>query len=156
MIPVPETVVPDVHLGESVRVRVTVLNRTFQGKVTRFSDQIDLETRTMHTEVEVPNANYKLVPGMYAYVELPTARSVNVLAVPIQAVQRSGNDTGAVLVVNPQHAVESRPVKLGMETADDVEITSGLDENELVIFGEQNRYRPGETVDPKLVIPPAP
>lgn len=153
VIPVPETVVPDVHPGESVRVRVTVLNRTFQGKVTRFSDQIDLETRTMHTEVEVPNANYQLVPGMYAYVELPTARSVNVLAVPIQAVQRSGNDTGAVLVVNAQHAVESRPVKLGMETADDVEITSGLDENELVIFGEQNRYRPGETVDPKLVIP---
>jgi RND family efflux transporter MFP subunit len=153
VIPVPETVVPDVHLGEPVQVRVTVLNRTFQGKVTRFSDQIDLETRTMHTEVQVPNANYQLVPGMYAYVQLPTVRSVNVLAVPIQAVRRSGNDAGTVLVVNGQHVIESRAVKLGMETADDVEITSGLEENEQVIFGEQNRYQPGEIVNPKQVTP---
>ncbi|HEY6272973.1 MAG TPA: efflux RND transporter periplasmic adaptor subunit [Terriglobales bacterium] len=151
VIPVPETVVPDVRLGESVQVRVTALNRRFQGKVTRFSDQIDMQTRTMHTEVQVPNANYELVPGMYAYVELPTVRSVNVLAVPIQAVQRTGEGTGTVLVVNGQHAIESRNVKLGMETANDVEIASGLEENELVIFGEQNRYRPGEIVKPKLV-----
>jgi membrane fusion protein (multidrug efflux system) len=78
---------------------------------------------------------------------------VNVLAVPVQAVHRSGNDTGTVLVVNAQHVIESRPVKLGLETADDVEIISGVEENELVVFGEQNRYRPGETVNPKLVTP---
>ncbi|HEV3279090.1 MAG TPA: efflux RND transporter periplasmic adaptor subunit [Terriglobia bacterium] len=151
VIPVPETVVPDVQVGEPVQVRVTTLRRTFQGKVTRFSDQIDLQTRTMHTEVQVPNANYELVPGMYAYVEIPTVRSVNVLAVPIQAVERTGEGAGTVLVVNGQHAVESRNVKLGMETADDVEITSGLEENELVIFGEQNRYRTGEIVKPRPV-----
>jgi multidrug efflux pump subunit AcrA (membrane-fusion protein) len=132
-------------------VRVTALKRKFQGKVTRFSDQIDMQTRTMHTEVQVPNANYELVPGMYAYVELPTVRSVNVLAVPIQAVQRTGEGEGTVLVVNGQHAIESRNVKLGMETANDVEIASGLQENELVIFGEQNRYRPGEIVRPQQV-----
>lgn len=151
VIPVPETIVPDVHPGESVQVRVTALKRTFRGKVTRFSDQIDMQTRTMHTEVQVPNANYELVPGMYAYVEIPTSRSVNVLAVPIQAVQRTGEGAGTVLVVNDQHAIEPRNVKLGMETANDVEIASGLEENELLIFGEQNRYRPGEIVKPQIV-----
>jgi RND family efflux transporter MFP subunit len=153
VIPVPETVVPEVRIGEPVEVRVTALKKTFQGKVTRFSDQIDLETRTMHTEVQVPNPNYELVPGMYAYVELPTARSVNVLAVPIQSVRQSGNGAGTVLVVNGQHAIEPRQVKLGVETADDVEVASGLAENELVIFGEQNQFRPGEIVKPKLVNP---
>lgn len=153
VIPVPETVVPDVKLGESVGVRVTVLNRTFEGKVARFSDQIDMDTRTMHTEVQVPNANYTLVPGMYAYVELPTVRSVNVLAVPVQAVKRTGEGVGTVLVVNAQHVIESRSVKLGLETANDVEISSGLEENELVVFGEQNRYQPGETVEPREVSP---
>jgi RND family efflux transporter MFP subunit len=155
VIPVPETVVPDVHLGEPVQVRVSALNRTFQGKVTRFSDQIDLETRTMHTEVQVPNPSYEIVPGMYAYVELPTARTVNVLAVPIQSVRQSGEGTGTVLVVNGQDAVESRQVKLGMETADSIEVASGLEEGELLIFGEQNEFRPGEIVKPKLVNPAA-
>jgi multidrug efflux pump subunit AcrA (membrane-fusion protein) len=88
---------------------------------------------------------------MYAYVELPTARSVNALAVPIQAVRRTGEGAGTVLVVNGQGAIEPRDVKLGMETADEVEITSGLQENELVVFGEQNRYRPGEAVKPREV-----
>jgi RND family efflux transporter MFP subunit len=153
VIPVPETVVPDVRIGEPVQVRVTALNRKFQGKVTRFSDQIDMQTRTMHTEIQVPNPNYEIVPGMYAYVELPTARSVDVLAVPIQAVLQSGSGAGTVLVVNEQHVIESRAVKLGVETANDVEIASGLREGELVIFGEQNQYRPGELVKPKLVTP---
>jgi RND family efflux transporter MFP subunit len=153
VIPIPESVVPDVRVGEPVQVRVTALNKSFQGKVTRFSGQIDLETRTMHTEVQVPNPNYELVPGMYAYVELPTARSVNVLAVPIQAVRLTANNAGTVLVVNGQHAVESRQVEIGMETANDVEIASGLDEGELVVFGEQNQFRPGQIVQPKLVSP---
>ena len=153
VIPVPETVVPDVHIGEPVEVKVTALNRRFQGKVTRTSDQIDMQTRTMHTEVEVPNPKYELVPGMYAYVELPTVRSVNVLAVPVQAVRRSGDGEGTVLVVNGQDVVESRQVKLGIETANNVEIASGLAENDLVIFGEQNQFRPGELVKPKLVSP---
>ncbi len=153
VIPVPESVVPDVHLGESVRVRVTALKRTFRGKVTRYSGQIDLQTRTMHTEVQVPNSNYELVPGMYAYVEIPTARGVNVVGLPIQAVRQSGPDTGTVLVVNSRHAIESRQVKIGMETANDVEIASGLEENEVVVFGEQNRYKPGEIVKPQLVNP---
>lgn len=153
VIPVPETVVPDVHIGEPVNVRVTALNKKFQGKVTRTSDQIDLETRTMHTEVQVPNSNYEIVPGMYAYVELPTARSVDVLAVPVQAVRLAGNGTGTVLVVNGQDVIEQRQVKAGMETANSVQIASGLDENELVIFGEQSQFRPGEIVKPKLVNP---
>ena len=155
VIPVPETVVPDVRVGQLVQVRVAALKKTFQGEVTRFSGQIDLETRTMHTEVQVANPNYEIVPGMYAYVELPTAQSVNVLTVPVQAVERAGAGTGTLLVVNDQDAIEPRNVNLGMETANDVEIASGLHENELVILGDQSRYRPGEIVKPKLVSPGA-
>jgi RND family efflux transporter MFP subunit len=155
VIPVPETIVPDVHIGEPVDVRVTALNKKLQGKVTRTSDQIDMQTRTMHTEVQVPNPNYEIVPGMYAYVELPTARTVNVLAVPVQAVRLSGNDTGTVMVVNGQDAIEQRQVKIGVQTANNVQIASGLAENELVIFGEQNQFRPGQIVKPKLVNPAA-
>ena len=73
VIPVPERAVPDIHVGQDVTVEVSALKRTFTGKVVRFSGQIDPATRTMHTEVTVPNANYQLVPGMYASVRLPLA-----------------------------------------------------------------------------------
>ena len=155
VIPVPESIVPEVHLGQSVQVRVATLNRAFPGKVLRISGQIDLQTRTMHTEVQVPNPRYELVPGMYAYVELPTAKKVHVLAVPLQAVERRGEGAGTVLLVNSHNQVEPRSVTLGVETASDVQILSGLQENDLVIFGEQNRYRPGESVHPQLVNPGA-
>jgi len=66
VIPVPERAVASIHLGEPVAVSVSGLNRTFTGKVVRYSDQIDMDTRTMHTELQVPNPNYQIVPGIYA------------------------------------------------------------------------------------------
>ncbi len=63
VIPVPERAVADLRVGEDVTVRVSTINKTFQGKVSLYSDQIDPQTRTMHTEVVVPNATYEIVPG---------------------------------------------------------------------------------------------
>ena len=71
VIPVPERAVPDIHVGQNIAVNVSALNRTFNGKIVRFSDQIDTQTRTMHTEVHVPNPKFELVPGMYASVQIP-------------------------------------------------------------------------------------
>jgi len=151
VIPVPEAVVPSVHVGETVNVQVVPLNRTFKGKVSLISDQIDLQTRTMHTEVEVPNPKYVLIPGMYAYVELPVKSAMNVLSLPIQAVENVQPEEGIVLEVNSGNRVEQRKVRLGIETATDEEIVSGLQEGERVIFGDLTRYHPGELVTPKPV-----
>ena len=71
VIPVPERAVAGIRLGEPIAVTVSALNKTFTGKVVRYSDQIDMDTRTMHTELQVPNPNYEIVPGMYADVKLP-------------------------------------------------------------------------------------
>jgi RND family efflux transporter MFP subunit len=151
VIPVPEAVVPEVRVGESVNVRVVPLGRTFPGKVSLVSGQIDLATRTMHTEVEVPNPQYVLVPGMYAYVELPIKRAKNALTLPIQAVENAQPEEGIVLAVNQSNRVEQRTVRLGVETATDVQIVSGLQEGERVIFGDLTRYHPGELVKPTAV-----
>src|SRR6202140_1554852 len=153
LIPVPERAVPDIHLGETVAVAVSGTNKTFDGKIIRFSDQIDTTTRTMHTEVDVPNPKYELVSGMYASVKIPLHSAANVLTVPIQAVQAAGAGKGGVLVVGHGNKIESRNVTLGMQSATDVEITSGLQESETVIFGSLGQYRPGQIVTPKLVEP---
>jgi RND family efflux transporter MFP subunit len=154
VIPVPEKAVADVHIGQIVAVAVATANRTFDGKIVRFSDQIDPETRTMHTEVDVPNLNYSLVPGMYATVQIPTHKAENVLTLPVQAVRASGEDRGSVLVVNGDNRIESRDITLGLQTSTAYEVLSGLKENELVLFGEQSQFKPGELVNPKITEPP--
>jgi RND family efflux transporter MFP subunit len=153
VIPVPERAVADLRVGESVTVHVSTISKTFEGKVSLYSDQIDPGTRTMHTEVVVPNPKYEIVPGMYASVEIPLDAVKNALTVPVQAVQSSGESNGAVLVVGGDNRVEKRDVTLGIESATDVEILSGLRDNERVVFGEQSQFKPGELVTPKTVTP---
>jgi len=155
VIPVPESAVPDIHIGQNIAVSVSALGRTFNGKVVRFSDQIDTQTRTMHTEVQVPNPKFELVPGMYASAQIPLHAAANALSLPIQAVQPTGEGKGSVLVVNSQNMLEKRDVTLGLQMAAEVEILSGLQENEMVVFGTQTQYKPGELVAPKVVEPPS-
>jgi RND family efflux transporter MFP subunit len=151
VIPLPERAVPDVQIGETVSVNVTTLSKTLQGKIVRFSDQIDLQTRTMYTEVDVPNPDYTLVPGMYVSVVIPLRTQQNVLTVPLQAVHLSGESKGSVLIVNNSGRIERRDVTLGIQTADKAEIVTGLTEGDEVVLGEQDQYKPDELVSPKLV-----
>jgi RND family efflux transporter MFP subunit len=153
VIPVPERAVSGVLLGRPVSVRVTTINKTFQGKIARISDQIDTDTRTMHTEVNVPNPDYVLVPGMYATVEIPLETARGVLAVPLQTVQASGEGHGSVLVVGGDNKIEKRDVTTGLESATSVEILSGVNENEYVVMGEQSSYKAGELVTPQVTKP---
>jgi multidrug efflux pump subunit AcrA (membrane-fusion protein) len=146
--------VPDVHIGDTLAVQVSTLNRTFHGKVVRFSDEIDTTTRTMHTEIDVPNPEYVLVPGMYASVVLPLHTIQHALVIPLQAVRSTAEDRGSVMIVSPGNTLERRDVGLGLKTPTDIEVTSGLQENEMVVFGEQSQYTPGEHVIPTIVQPP--
>lgn len=153
VIPVPERAVGDIHLGDTVAVIVSTINDTFEGKIVRFSGQIDTQTRTMHTEVDVSNPKYVLVPGMYASVKIPLHTAKNVLAVPIQTVQASGEDRGLVLVVGGSNRIEKRDVTIGLETATKAEILSGVSAGDLVVYGEQSQYKLGELVVPQITAP---
>jgi RND family efflux transporter MFP subunit len=153
VIPVPERAVSGIQIGEPVAVNVSGMDRSFDGKIIRFSDQIDVTTRTMHTEVDVPNPKYQLVPGMYASVRIPLHAAAKVLTIPVQAFQAGSEGKGVVLVVGSGNKIERREVSTGLQSATEVEITSGLQENETVIFGSLGQYRPGQLVAPKLVEP---
>ena len=104
-LPVPESAVPLIHLGEPVDVKVSALNRTFPGRVARFADKVDQSTRTMKTEVDVPNPALILIPGMYAEVDLITQQRKNVLTVPVEAVDGSGN-AARVFTVQSSGAIQ--------------------------------------------------
>jgi RND family efflux transporter MFP subunit len=150
VVPVPESAVPQIHLGSVVQVRVGALNRTFEGRVARFADALDSQTRTMETEIDVENRDGTLVDGMYAETSLILSEKDGVLTVPIQAVQRE--ESGAsVLMVDREGRVEERPVTLGADGNDRVEILSGLSEGDQVVIGNRSELRPGEKVHPRPV-----
>jgi RND family efflux transporter MFP subunit len=150
VLPVPESVVPRIRIGAPVEVRVRSLNQSFQGRVSRFSGKVQSSTRTMETEVDVPNSRLVMMPGMYAEAALTLEQREDALAIPVQAV--NAHETApTVFVVNGDNRVEERPVKLGIETPAKVEVISGLKENELVVVGNRNQLKPGQKVQPKLV-----
>ncbi len=149
MIPVPESYVHYIRIGSPVSVLVPSLNRTFPGTVARFSVDVQQDTRTMHTEVDVPNPNRVLVPGLYAEANITLERQVNALSVPLQAVTQGAANT--VYVVTPSNKIEIRTVKIGIQTADDVQILSGLEENESIVVSDRSSLKEGEEVVPKTV-----
>ncbi|MGC2660972.1 MAG: efflux RND transporter periplasmic adaptor subunit [Bryobacteraceae bacterium] len=149
ILPVPESAVPSIRNGGTVDVTVSALHRTFPGRVTRFADEVQKSTRTMDTEVDVPNADLILVPGMYADVKLCLQRSNNALTVPLEAVDDS-NGTPEVFVVR-DNVVRVAPVTTGLRTPQQEEIRSGINESDLVITGRHAGIREGERVQPKLI-----
>ncbi|MGA9624289.1 MAG: efflux RND transporter periplasmic adaptor subunit [Bryobacteraceae bacterium] len=156
VLPVPESAVPTVHIGQQVEVRVPTLNRSFPGRVARFSDKVSLDTRTMATEVDVPNPSLVLIPGMYAEVDLTLDRRNAVLAIPVTAVDvDSAAATGRVMVISLNNRVEVRTISLGIETANKVEVRSGLNEGDLVVIAGRSSLQPGEEVRPKVTTMPA-
>jgi RND family efflux transporter MFP subunit len=149
VIPVPETYVRYIKIGDPVNVRVPALNRTFPGVVARFSAEVASATRTMHTEVDVPNARGVLIPGVYAEATLALDRKGAALVAPLQGINRAGEQAKA-LVVNSANRIEERDVTLGIETDSEAEILSGLVEGERVVIGDSGGLRPGEPVHPQV------
>jgi len=149
-IPVPEEDVPLVHLGKKVSVEVQSLRRSFGGTVARFADTVDPSTRTMMTEVDVPNPQLEIVPGMYAYVSFPVQEKKNALAVPVQAITRESGKAVAYRI-NRDNRIEILPVTLGLQTGSRQEILSGLSEGDEVVVANTSRLAEGERVVPKPV-----
>jgi len=144
--------VKDIHLGDAVEVRVDSLGGlSSTGKVSRVTYRVEEDTRKMTAEIEVANPQLELVPGMYATVKLKVERRPQTLAIPIEAV--SGDKRSSVFLVNQNQEIEERPVTLGVETADQVEMLAGLKEGDLVVIGNHSQVRPGQKVETKLLNP---
>ena len=150
VIPVPESYVHYIRVGELVSVRVPSLNRTFPGKVARFSEDVRQDTRTMHTEVDVPNPQRVLVPGLYAEADVGLEHRDDVPVVPLQSINHEGDKT-TVFLVNGNGEIEDRPVMLGIQTSVDAEVVSGLNAGEMVVVSDRGGLKPGQRVHAQVV-----
>ncbi len=103
VLPIPESVAGQIHLGETVKVRVQALDRDFLGKVSRFADSLDRQTRTMDTQIDVENRNGSLMPGMYTETKLSLREKKNALTIPLEAVSRNGEEATVLAVTRTEH-----------------------------------------------------
>jgi RND family efflux transporter MFP subunit len=152
VLPIPESMAAQIHLGDPVKVRVQALNSDITGKVSRFADSLDMQTRTMETEIDFDNRSGKLISGMYTETQLVLAEKPDALSVPLEAVAENGNDA-TVLLLTPQNTIEARKVRLGIQGQTRVEVVTGLKEGDRVVIGNRSQYREGEKVQPKQVAP---
>jgi RND family efflux transporter MFP subunit len=150
VIPVPESYVKFIHLGDPVSVNVPSLSRTFPGKVARFSVDVREDTRTMHTEVDVANPARILLPGLYAEATVTLEKKDDAIALPLQAVDQD-NDQTTVDLVDPSNKIEVRKVVLGIQTPTDAEVLSGLQEGEMVVVSDRSGLKAGQPVRTKVV-----
>jgi RND family efflux transporter MFP subunit len=148
---VPQLHAPSIKVGDSAAVSVIDYpKRTFEGKVTRVSDSLNLNTRTLLTEVDVRNVGGGLLPGMYATVNFALPRTVASVIVPEESMIFRAKGT-MLAIVNDQHAIHFQNVVLGHDYGTSLEILSGLKTGQLVIVNPNDSVVEGAKVNPVLI-----
>jgi len=128
-------------------IKVPALNnRAFEGTVSRTGWVLRASTRTLDCEIEVPNAEGLLRPGMYANVELIVAQKSDVVTLPRSAiVQQDGKPTCFVVAADGQ--IVRKGLQTGIATPTDIEIVSGLDGSENVISANASGFKEGQKAE---------
>ncbi len=143
---VPQATAPSVRVGEETKLAIREYpGRTFVGKVTRMARALDPATRTMLTEIQVPNPDRALFPGMYAQVTIPTAGVESALLVPSTALIVSSKGT-QVAVVDAGNRLHLKNVDVDTDYGTEVAITSGLTGEERVVVNPGERIGEGVPV----------
>jgi RND family efflux transporter MFP subunit len=148
--PVSVSFVSLIKIGDPAEIHIQASGKTFSGIVSRFTRKIETATRTMDVEVDVPNPDLVLIPGMYASVALKLEHREKALVVPVEAVSRQKSST--VYLINNDGTIEERTINIGLETPSQLEILAGLSENDVVMIGSRTQVKPGQKVEPKMFV----
>ena len=152
--PIPENDVQFVHIGDPMQVRVDAIGRSFTGKIVRFTRDVNFETRTMETEIDVENQDLSISPGMYANTEMQLGHAEKVVTISVEALVLKGNQETVYLLDAGNH-IHARDVEVGLRGSRLAEIKSGLEPGDRVILGAQDKYSEGQQVSPILTPEPA-
>lgn len=147
--PVPESIVPQVKVGTPVEVTVETTHQKLEGAISRLAGKLDVGTRSMEAEVDLKNDG-QMAPGMYASARVILEQKTAVLALPIEAVAGDGV-TATVWAVGRDGEVTERHVTLGLRTDRKVEVLSGVEEGEAVIYGSRTAIALGSHVKTKQI-----
>ena len=146
---VPETYAPSIRRGLGVYLELTQFpGQKFQGTVARTAEAIDLGSRTLLTEVDVPNHNGALLPGGYAAAHLQVKVTGMRLAVPVNALLFRSEGLRAV-VVDTNHKTHLRPLTIGRDYGTTLEVLQGLDASDWIVLNPADSLEEGQEVHVK-------
>lgn len=142
---VPQAMAPFIHDGDAVTLTIADYpGRVFKGTVTRHPQALADATRTMLTEVDLPNRDHALLPGMYATMHIRASVPANALMVPDDAlVFRDGKPYAPIVRGNQLHLV---PVTLGQDDGNVVEVSGDLSQSDFVAVNVGQSAHDGEKV----------
>ena len=144
---VPEADAALVETGRPAKITIALQgNMTFEAKVARTSWALQLGTRSLRCEIDVPNPDGTLRPGMYAQVELTVAERADVLSVPKTAIVVKDGQSFCV-TVTPDGSIFRKPVQTGIRSSTDVEIITGLDGSESILTANAAAFTDGQLVE---------
>src|SRR6266496_3929809 len=143
---VPEINAASIHRGLGAEIELPAIpGQRFSGNVARTSDAIDPATRTLRTEIDVPNRDGKLYPGSYAQVHFGVKTTIARFSVPVNALLFRAEGPRAA-VVGADGKVHLTPVVIGRDYGTDVEILSGLDSSDSIILNPSDSLEEGQPV----------
>ena len=147
---VSESQIARISRGADAMIAVPALDTTWhRGKVRMVGVAANPETRAFTVEVEVPNREHRLKPGMSANVSISTTDSTTAVSVPRVALHQDEKGGPQVFVYSPaERRVHARRVALGTKRAGDVDVTSGLEAGEMIVVGSRERLADGVVVQP--------
>ena len=146
---VPEIYAGSVRPGVRASIEVPSLSgQKFSGSVVRNADAIDTSTRTLLTEIDVPNRKGELLPGAYAQVHFDLNVQAERLSVPVNALLFRAEGTRAA-VVDANGKVHLQPVNIGRDYGVSVEILAGLKPTDSVVLNPSDSLEEGQQVSVK-------
>jgi RND family efflux transporter MFP subunit len=152
LVNVPQVFATDIKVGQDASVsRREEPRKQHAGKVTRTADALDPNTQTLLTEIQVPNPENNLRPGMSLQVKFTFERRIPTVRVPAAAVVVMPTGGQRVAVLDERHRVRYRAVHLGREYEGEVEVLSGLEDGETVVVHPGADIPEGKAVE---VVPP--
>jgi RND family efflux transporter MFP subunit len=146
---VPQTNAPSIRAGLPAYIELREYpGQKFSGKVVRTADSIDPATRTLLTEIELPNHDGHLLPGSYAEVHFAVPIQVTRMSVPVNALLFRPEGP-RVAVVGADHKVHLKPITIGRDFGIKVEILGGLDANDQIVVNPADSLEDGQEVNIK-------
>lgn len=151
---VPEANAPSIHRGLPAFLELTQYpGQKFQGEVVRTAEAIDLATRTLLTEVDVPNKSGELLPGGYAEVHLLAQAKIERLQVPVNALLFRSEGLRAV-VIDADHHVHLQALQIGRDYGTSLEVLNGLKPSDWIVLNPPDSIENGQQVNVKEVKSP--